>query len=80
MAIGVGKYRTRGGRLAVVLCTDAPGDWPLIGYVVGEHGQAHPRGWKSDGRLFWSVEQKDDLIVFPPSPTVTIVDDDEVAA
>lgn len=76
--IATGDCRTQGGRRAVVLCNDAPGMWPVIGYVVGD-GVSHPRGWHEDGRAFSSVEHVDDLIVRKPSPTVTIIEDDEVA-
>lgn len=77
----IGTYRTRGGRKAVVLCNDAPGDWPVIGYVVSPANVAHPRGWKIDGRQFYSLEQADDLLCPMQSPTVTIIEDDaEVTA
>lgn len=78
MAIQQGTYRTRGGRRAVVLCNDAPGYWPIVGYIKGiEH--VHPRAWQGDGRSFYTVEHADDLIVVTPSPTVTIIDESEVA-
>ena len=34
MTYTVGRYTTRDGRTAVVLCDDAPGITPLIGYVI----------------------------------------------
>jgi len=33
-----GMYKTRDGRDARVLCDDAPGDWPLVGYVGIDEG------------------------------------------
>lgn len=78
MEIQQGTYRTRGGRQAVVLCNDAPGMWPVVGYIKGAD-HAHPRAWQDDGRAFYTIEHADDLIVAPPSPTVTIIQDDEVA-
>lgn len=78
MALGIGEHRTRGGRRAVVLCTDAPGYWPVVGYTL-EDAQSHPRAWMPDGRAFFSVEHDDDLIVVEKSPTVTIIEDDEAA-
>ncbi len=33
MKIEIGYWRTRNGRKARVLCTDAPGAYPIVGYV-----------------------------------------------
>lgn len=45
---GIGKWTTADGDTAVVLCDDAPGDCPLIGYVVTM--------WRHDGRIHRSAE------------------------
>jgi hypothetical protein len=81
MAIQPGSYRTQGGRRAVVLCNDAPGYWPCVGYIIDKDGDlAHPRAWQSDGRSFASIEHENDLIVIKPSPTLVIFEHDEVEA
>jgi hypothetical protein len=55
----VGKaYRTRQGGKGVVLCTDAPGLWPLKGYVMAEGGEeSNPFEWRTGGVEF-SVEDE----------------------
>jgi hypothetical protein len=40
MTITPGYYRTRGGRKARVLCTDAEGPYPIVGYICYEGGPA----------------------------------------
>lgn len=48
-----GKYITRDGRTAVVLCNDAPGQYPVIGYVIYRRpphpDHASPEGWTARG-------------------------------
>lgn len=48
-----GKYRTRDGRTAVVLCTDAPGHYPNVGYVITKRENqaaiSSPDAWTTDG-------------------------------
>lgn len=48
MKIEVGYWETRDGRKARVLCTDAPGEYPVVGYVVSG-GKADPWVWFPDG-------------------------------
>ena len=36
----LGYYRTLGGDSVCIICTDAPGDYPLIGYQVGHDSQS----------------------------------------
>ena len=48
MKIEVGYWETRDGRKARVLCTDAPGAYPIVGYMI-EGGEASPRLWFADG-------------------------------
>lgn len=43
-----GEYKTVKGRDAVVLCDDAPGEWPLKGYVTREGG-SFEASWRADG-------------------------------
>lgn len=43
-----GEYVTRDGRKAVVLCDDAPGGRPLIGYVDYDDA-SQPYAWAADG-------------------------------
>lgn len=46
------RYRTRDGRDVKVLCVDAPGSRPVVGYYVtdGFDSSVTPRSWKADGR------------------------------
>jgi len=44
-----GEYLTRDGHKAVVLCTDAPGEFPLKGYVVTGVNASWRQGWGSGG-------------------------------
>lgn len=48
MKITIGYWETRDGRKARVLCTDAPGDYPIVGYIVSG-GKADPWLWFPDG-------------------------------
>lgn len=44
-----GEYRTRDGRKAVVLCTDAPdNNQPIVGYIISEYGSL-ATSWAEDG-------------------------------
>lgn len=61
MTFKPGKYRTRDGRDAIVLCNDAPGDYPLVGYIIGEGA----RSWTPCGSG-GSVARSGDLM--PPEP------------
>lgn len=49
-----GKYTCADGVAAVILCDDAPGDCPLVGYRIHDASatqqQAIPTSWESDGR------------------------------
>ena len=56
----IGTYKTRDGREARVLCTDAPGEWPIIGYYIDSASaigyyltawmaNGHSRGTDDDG-------------------------------
>ncbi len=57
----VGKtYRTRGGRDALIYCTDAPGRWPIHGRV----GESVMR-WYASGSFFEKPGDCDDLL--PPT-------------
>ncbi len=49
MKIEVGYWETRDGRKARVLCTDAPGEWPVVGYIICGNN-AEPWVWFADGR------------------------------
>lgn len=60
-----GRYKTRDGREAVVLCDDAPGDWPLIGYIVAR-GEAAHCSWTASGLATKWPGSPSDLI--PPAP------------
>lgn len=49
MEITVGYWETMGGSVARVLCTDAPGSHPVVGYIE-INGAACAYAWKSDGK------------------------------
>jgi hypothetical protein len=58
MTYTVGRYTTRDGRTAVVLCDDAPGITPLIGYVIVHYKHSgvafvcsHSMAWNDDGQV-----------------------------
>lgn len=46
---GVGKYRTRDGREAVVVSDEMPGQQPLCGWIVDCVGDANACCWGADG-------------------------------
>lgn len=49
----VGKYyKTRGGRKARVVCTDALGSQPIVALVEYDVGEERPKMYKDDGS-FW---------------------------
>lgn len=57
-------YPTRGGLWARVLCVDAPGDFPAIGYIdLG--GDSLTRSWTLNGRFTLDCESEYDLILTP---------------
>src|SRR3546814_10724027 len=45
------KYRTRDGRDVRILCTDAPGHAPVIGYIK-DHGKALLGRWTHEGTAY----------------------------
>lgn len=60
-----GKYKTRDGKDAVVLCDDAPGRWPLKGYIaITDDSVSY--SWMRSGRI---IEKHDDgADLMPPEP------------
>ena len=63
-----GEYLTRDGQRAVVLCTDAPGLCPVVGYLVSSvdcGGDAltviHPRSWCGNGMAYFTTPHGDDI-------------------
>ena len=50
--------RTKDGRAVRVLCTDGPGDYPVVGFIDGVDG---PECWHADGRYFESFGDNRDL-------------------
>lgn len=58
-----GEYKTRDGRKAVVLCDDAPGFEPLVGYIVHDCG-AIALSWYDGGRYIEGRETENDIM--PP--------------
>ncbi len=63
MNITVGWWRTRDGRKARVLCTDAEDDFPCIGYVLHLGNEmARATQWSKDGRTLEDIQTPEDLI------------------
>lgn len=60
--IKVGTYKTRDGRKAEVLATGAPGEYPLMGYVVYPQGTAEPTSWRKNGTYFNDTDNGADLV------------------
>lgn len=50
--------RTKDGRAVRVLCTDGPGEYPVVGFINGIDG---PECWHADGRYFESFGDDRDL-------------------
>lgn len=61
MNITPGYYKTRDGRKARVLCTDAPGEYCVVGYVEYEK-VSFVCAWLPDGSAPLRLEGRDDLI------------------
>ena len=60
-----GKYITRSNHVAVILCNDAPGNWPIIGYVIlPDEDYVEPLFWKPDGSASgaYDLDADDDLV------------------
>jgi hypothetical protein len=58
-------YSTRDGREVRILCADAPGDYPVIGYFLSQ-GKPIIHSWALNGHLTGVVqEQTHDLINVP---------------
>ena len=60
--------QTRDGRKVRVLCTDGPGEWPVLGIVEGRIGVDK---WDTAGRFSFSSENPYDL-VNPPRHTAHV--------
>jgi hypothetical protein len=56
--ITIGYWETRDGRKARVLCTDAPSSYPVVGYIMYEHG-CSCSNWTSSGSFSNSMGQND---------------------
>ena len=55
--------QTRDGRKWTKYCTDAPGRYPVHGYIEGEE---RPDAWKLDGSLYAYPGSPGDLVNVPP--------------
>ncbi len=68
MEIKTGKYKTRSGEVAVVLCVDAPVTYNrVIGYVIREceeYNYASANAWCDDGRVYETITDEDDLMEY----------------
>ena len=48
-----GLYRTRSGHKARVLCNDAPGPYPNVGYIFYDDVEwTRPEAWDDNGFVF----------------------------
>lgn len=66
-----GKYHTRGGRIAVILCTDAPGLCPVIGYIMNDRANVvSPEAWTHAGVIYATdtASPRDLLARIPETP------------
>jgi hypothetical protein len=74
-----GTYKIRDGRKAVVLCSDAPGSWPIKGYVVHDSDGSTARGWSRTGTVDSNpLQQNDHDLIGPwaePKPPLTVTKD-----
>lgn len=57
-----GEYLTRDGRKAVVLCDDAPGEYPLVGYTVIPEIGSTAESWLPNGCCYSGDPDDDDLV------------------
>lgn len=59
-------YRTRRWEKARVLCIDAPGVYPVVGYIERDWGNSVPlillRVWNMEGKLSSVQNTPDDLV------------------
>lgn len=66
MQIAPGKYRTRNGKVAVILTADAPVTYgKVIGYVITEkdgYNYSFARQWEDDGKSYTTIQDEDDLM------------------
>lgn len=62
------KYKTRDGRDVRLLCTDGPGQFPVIGIVDGDDSIGF---WLSSGMMRYDRETRYDLIEVPNTVTKT---------
>jgi len=64
-----GEYLTRDGRKAVVLCTDAPGGFPLIGFIPSIKGNdvVIPMAWDEKGSVSGGLGGEG-VDLMPPAP------------
>jgi len=59
-------YPTRDGKhMVTITCTDAPGQYPMIGYWLDSVGNAIPCMWKLNGKCAWARAENIDLILTP---------------
>ena len=56
------KYRTRDGQTAHILTVDAPGEKPVIGYVIDSEGYTNPWIWSAGGGFLGVGKSGLDLI------------------
>ena len=51
-----GLYRTRSDHFARVLCNDAPGNFPVVGYWIRGPGDIVPEKWTAEGKYVGWIE------------------------
>lgn len=67
-----GRCKTRGNFDVRLLCADAPGKYPVIGYTstVNANGTVKPYTWTKEGRIFLDEVSADlDLVNIPEKRT-----------
>lgn len=84
--IGAGHYQTRDGRPVVILCLDAPGSDPVVGYTTCSELTfegipfINPTAWSFDGK--WAGDDDDtgsDLIPVPRKPREVWVSNEDLS-
>ena len=61
--------QTQDGRAVIILCMDAPGEYPVIGYFTDRSGFPAAHLWKLDGRFLPSGPNSYDLMNVPKPKT-----------
>ena len=59
------KVVTRDGRNVRIICTDAKGDYPVIGLIRSLDNEDYPWRFRMDGAILENEENDSDLLFYP---------------